>query len=228
MNREYHFRVKGDEEQIRKALALLDGEIEKMDTNEDEMDITWRPTTDTDPLQQVANILQAGNYSDGILLLESFLSNDPTDTTVLFNLGMAYSDQEEWDDSVEVLRRLIEQEPQHTNGLVALGIALLRANRTEEGIDELQNALSQEPDNVWARQNLGVGLIQVGRHADALEHLRHAVELKADDPAIWFDYGQALELNDDRGEAHKAYRKVIDLNESSEIAERARTALREK
>lgn len=228
MNREYHFRVKGDEEQIRKALALLDGEIQSMTTGEEGIDITWKPNTDADPLQKIADILIDENYADGTLLLESFLSDDPTDTTVLFNLGMAYSDQGEWDRSIEVLRRLIEQEPQHTNGLVALGVALLRANKTEEGISELETAISQVPDNVWARQNLGVGLMQVGRQADALEHLRHALELKPDNPDAWFDYGQALESSGDSREAHKAYRKVIDLDESGEIAERARTALSEK
>lgn len=228
MNSEYHFRVKGEEEQIRKVLNLLDGEIQTTATDAEAVNITWKPNTDADPLQKVADILQEGNYADGISLLELFLSDDPTDTTVLFNLGMAYSDQEEWNRAVEVLRKLIEKEAQHTNGLVALGVALLRANKTEEGIHELQTALSQEPDNVWAQHNLGVGLTQVGQYADALEHLRHAVELKADDAAAWFDYGQALELSGDSREADKAYRKVIDLDESSEIAEQARTALAKK
>ena len=107
-------------------------------------------------------------------------------------------------------------------------MALLRAKKTEEGINELQRALLQEPDNVWAQHNLGVGLTQVGQYTDALEHLRHAVELKADDAAAWFDYGQALESSGDSREAHKAYHKVIDLDESSEIAEQARTALAKK
>lgn len=116
----------------------------------------------------------------------------------------------------------------HTNGLVALGVALLRANKTEEGINELQRAISQEPENVWAQHNLGLGLMQLGRYAAALEHLGRAVELKADNPAAWFDYGQTLQLNGYTREAHKAYRKVIDPDDSSEIAERARTALKEK
>jgi len=70
--------------------------------------------------------------------------------------------------------------------------------------------------------------MQLGRYAEALEHLGRAVELKADNPAAWYDYGQTLRLNGDKREAHKAYRKVIELDDSSEIAERARTALKEK
>jgi tetratricopeptide (TPR) repeat protein len=139
---------------------LLDGEIQTITTDEEVVSITWKPNTDADPLQKVADILQEGKYADGITLLELFLSDDPTNTTVLFNLG--------------------------------------------------------------------VGLMQMERHAEALEHLRSAVELKADNPAAWFEYGQTLQLNGDTQEAHKAYRKVIDMDESGEIAERARTALKEK
>ena len=229
MSREYHFHTKGDKDQTRKELDMLDGVIQTMVTDEEEINITWK--ANNDPLQKVADILQDGNYDDGISLLELFLSDDPNDTTVLFNLGMAYSDRGELDLSIELLRKLIGKEPEHTNGLVALGVALLRANKTEEGIHELQAAVSQEPGNVWARRNLGVGLMQAGRSTDALEHLRRAVELKADDAAAWFGYGQALELNGDWRQADTAYRKALDLDEFGEIAERARaarTALAEK
>lgn len=225
MNREYHFRIKGDADRVRKALALLDGEIQKEVADQEGVSITWRANTDTDPLQQVADIMKAGNDADGITLLKLFLSDDPTDSTVLFNLGMAYREQNEWDRAVDVLRRLIQLEPQHTNGLVALGAALLGANRTEEGIIELQRALSQEPENVWAKRKLGVGLAQAGNYAEALEHLQHAMELKGNDPAVWFDYGQVLALSGDSRQAHKAFKKVIDLDESSVAAERARAAL---
>src|SRR5688572_2409926 len=228
MNREYHFRVKGDAEQIRQVLGLLDGEIQTINTDEEGVSVTWKPNTDMDPLQKVADIVQEGKYADGISLLELFRSDDPENTTILFNLGMAYSEYGDWDRAIEVLRKLIEKEPQHTNGLVALGVALLRANRTDEGIYELQTAISQEPGNVWAQHQLGNGLVQAGRNAEGLEHLRRALELRADNPSAWFDYGQALQANGDTREADKAYQKVIDFDKSSEIAERARTAMKEK
>lgn len=75
--------------------------------------ITWKPNTDADPLQKVADILQEGKYADGITLLELFLSDDPTNTTILFNLGRAYSDQGQWDRSIELLRKLKERAAAH-------------------------------------------------------------------------------------------------------------------
>ena len=81
MTREYHFHTKGNKDQIREALDLLDGVIQTMVTDEEEINITWN--ANTDPLPKVADILQNGNYADGILLLELFLSADPDDTNVL-------------------------------------------------------------------------------------------------------------------------------------------------
>jgi tetratricopeptide (TPR) repeat protein len=227
MNREYHFRVMGEESQTRRVLELLDGDIQTAATEGESVNITWKPHTDADPLQRVADIVKEGNYEDGIALLEAFLSDDPTNTTILFNLGMAYSEQGNWDRAADVLRKLIDQEPQHTNGLVALGVALLRANRTEEGITELERALEQAPENVWAQHQLGVGLMQAGRAAEGLEHLRRALDLRADNPSAWFDYGQALQASGDRREARKAYQQVIDFDSSGEFAEQARAAMKE-
>jgi uncharacterized NAD(P)/FAD-binding protein YdhS len=59
VSREYHLHAKGNKDQIRKALDLLDGVIQTMVTDEEEINITWK--SNTDPLRKVADILQNGN-----------------------------------------------------------------------------------------------------------------------------------------------------------------------
>jgi tetratricopeptide (TPR) repeat protein len=223
MNRVYQFSIRDkNAERIRSALDLLDGVIQSMRVDGKEIQVTWQ--ANTDPLEQVADLLQNGNYADGILLLELFQSADPDNSNILFNLGMAYSDRGELTRSIELLQKLIEKEPHHTNGRVALGVALLRARKTEEGIKELQTAISQQPDNLWARRNLGAGLMQAERFNEAIEHLRRATELAPTDQAAWYGLAQALQFSGDTTEADKAYIKVIGMDEFSEIAELARNA----
>lgn len=113
MNREYHFRVKGNEDQIREILSLPDGETQTVVADGEAINITWKSNSDNDPLQKVADILQEGNYAEGISLLELFLSDDPANTPVFFNLGRAYSDQGQWDRSIELRRKLIERATAH-------------------------------------------------------------------------------------------------------------------
>jgi len=225
MKNEYHFHTNGNADRIREALNLLDGVTQTMTTQPDgDIQITWKPNPKTNPLEKITNLLQNGKQDDGILLLELFLSDDPNDKNILFNLGMAYSDAGELNHAIEHLRHLTKANPDHTHGHVALGVALLRTRKTDEGIKELQTAISQKPNDLWARRNLGVGLMQADRFTEAVEQLQRATELSPDDQAAWYGLGQALQFSGNRTEADKAYIKAMQLDEFSEIAERAREA----
>jgi tetratricopeptide (TPR) repeat protein len=222
MKKEYHFHIQGNPEKIREVLNALDGVIQTMSSKDGDIQITWKPAPGTNPFGQITQFLQAGKLDEGILLLELFLSDDPHDEDVLYNLGMAVSESGEFTRAIDLLSRLLKQSPNHTNGRVALGVALLRSRKTEQGIRELQTAVAQEPENLWARRNLGAGLMQAERFNEALEHLRRATQLNPKDQAAWFGYGQALQFSGDIKQADEVYIKVVDMDEYSEIAERAR------
>lgn len=225
MKHEYHFQINGNPDRIRDALNMLDGVIQTMSTQDDgEIQITWKPNPKKSPLDKVAEILKSGKLDDGILLLELFLSDDPNDGDVLFNLGMAYSDTGELNHAIEHLHHLVKSDPNHTHGRVALGVALLRARKTDEGIHELETAVSQKPNDLWARRNLGAGLMQAEQFTRAVEHLRKATEISPDDQAAWYGLGQALQFSGETLESDKAYIKAIELDEFSDIAELARKA----
>ena len=227
MTREYHFSTNGSADRIREALNLLDGVIQTMTTEPNgDIQINWTSgaSSKTNPFEKIAQILQSGKSDDRILLLELFMSNDPNNADVLYNLGMAVSDAGELTRAINLLTRLIKQAPAHTNGRVALGVAYLRSRKIEAGIQELQTAVAQEPENIWARRNLGAGLMQAERFNEAVGHLRRATELAPTDQAAWFGYGQALQSSGEALEADKAFIKTIELDEISKIAEHARQA----
>ena len=225
MKQEYRFQINGNTDRIRDVLNLLDGVIQTMSTQDDgDIQITWKPSPRKDPLDKIANILKGGKLDEGILLLELFLSDDPDDENVLFNLGMAYSDTGELNHAIEHLRHLVKSDPNHTHGRVALGVALLRFRKTDEGVHELETAIAQKPDDLWARRNLGAGLMQAERFSEAVEHLRHAIEIAPDDQAAWYGLAQALQFSGEMLESDKAYIKAIELDEFSDIAELARKA----
>jgi tetratricopeptide (TPR) repeat protein len=210
-------------ERIRSAFQHLDGVIQSLSVSERAIKITWQADHKKQGyLDKIANILTKGNYADGILLLELFLSDEPENTDLLYNLGMAYSDQNNWERAIELLTKLVTKEPGHINGRVALGVALLRAGKTNEGISELEIAVKQAPENLWAHRNLGAGLMRPNRYSEAAEHLRLAIEIDPNDQPSWYGYGQALDALEKTDEADTAYLKTIEIDEFSEIAELAR------
>lgn len=212
-------------ERVRSAFNNLNGVIQSLSIAETKITMRWQDDlSKPDNLRKIAAMLTEGNYLDGILLLEFFLSEKQNDPDLLFNLGMAYSDQNKLTRSVELLSRLMSVKPEHINGRVALGIALVRDNKIEEGTRELQTAAEQEPDNLWAQRNLGGALLQHKRFPEALKNLRIATELSPQDQGAWYGYAKALEAVDDIEAADKAYIQTVGLDEFSKLADLARKA----
>jgi tetratricopeptide (TPR) repeat protein len=212
-------------DRVRSTFNNLNGVIETLTIGATKIEMHWNDDlSKSDNLDKIAAILTQGNYLDGILLLELFLSEDPDNPDLLYNLGMAYSDQNKLSHSIELLSRLISVKPDHVNGRVALGIALVRNNQEEEGVRELQTAAQKEPENLWAHRNLGGGLMRLKRFPEAAEHLRIATELSPQDQQVWYGYAQALEALDNIEAADKAYIQTIEIDGFSKIADLARKA----
>jgi len=212
-------------ERIRSVFQPLGGVIQALSVSERLIKLAWQAEHKQPEItQEIAAILTRGNYADGILLLELFLSDDPENSDLLYNLGMAYSDQNNLERAIDLLTRLITNAPEHINGQVALGVALLRKGNINEGISELETAVRQTPENLWAHRNLGAGLMLLNRYSEAAAHLRLAREIDPDDQQSWFGYGQALAAQDKIEEADSAFLKTIEIDEFSAIAERARQA----
>ena len=138
---------------------------------------------------------------------------------------MATSNVGELDRAVLLLRRLMTVQPDHINGRVALGVALTRQRKYEDARTELARAVADAPTNPWAHLNLGACLLHLNRPAEAVDHLRTATELNPSNERAWYGLGQALALTGDDAGADQAYRQVLALGETGEVAELAEEAL---
>jgi tetratricopeptide (TPR) repeat protein len=181
-----------------------------------------------DARERSLRLLHAGNLAEAVPLLQGLLRLDPKDEEALYNLGMALSDLGCLDEAKRHLLRLIDLDPENSNALVALGVACQRSGDPEAARDYLDRAISLDPSNPYAHKNLAAVLGNLGRHEAAVEHLRAADQLVPGDQATI--YGLALGLShlggeDQLREADALYKRVIDLNPESDIAERAKQAL---
>jgi tetratricopeptide (TPR) repeat protein len=210
---------------LRVQLRQIGGLIESLAFTSDEVQVAWQPDrTGADPLTPITKMLEHGQYRESILLLELLLSDDPDNADLLYNLGMATSDTGVLDKAVLRLRRLVAIEPSHVNGRIALGVALTRQKKYEEARVELARAVDDDPGNPWAHRNLGGALLHLDRSAEAVDHLRKAAELNPNDERAWVGLAQALaHIGDDQG-ADEAYRRVLQVTETGDVAELARQA----
>ncbi len=187
--------------------------------------VSWKPGTGhPDPLDVAVTKLNRGEYQEAIRLLELLRFQHPHQSAVFYNLGMALSDMGRLDLAVQHLRSALALSPDHTNSLVGLGVALARQHKLAEAIQTFRQALEFDVDNAWAHRNLGGCLmLQDERKAEEAEqHLRRAVELLPGDQQSLFELGKALLVLRRKQEADTQFIKVIEQNDRTPIAERAK------
>ena len=159
--------------------------------------------------------------------IETVLERQTDDVNIMYNLGMALSDMGQLAEAQDHLRtRRHIWLADFTNARIALGVALQRQGNNTEAIAVLNEAVRRDPENPWAQRNLGACLFKAGRSEEAEEHLRQAVMLAPRDQAAMFGLAEVLVALGRTKDAHDAYKKVIDLDEYSKIAEAAQDALR--
>ncbi len=152
--------------------------------------------------------LQQGNYSDGMVILEKMLENDPGNIDILYNLGMCYSEIGMVNKSIEVLKKCTNLNPKFPNALVALGFSYNRAGDDEKAMDMLQKALELEPDNYYALKNIGALYNKRGEPDRAIDTFKKANELMPNMPEVWLGQAQAYELKKDFDTATDYYKKA--------------------
>ena len=189
--------------------------------------VEWNPASAEDPLDTAISQLRAGQYAPAIVLLEFLLQQNPDNVTILYNLGMAYSDRGQLPRAVTLLSRASQIDSKNVNVCVALGVALLRQERTEEAVPVFERAIADEPKNSWAYRNLGACLLKLGKHEQAQSSLQRATELNPRDQQAFLGLAQAFHAQDNLADADSAYCQVLAIDEFSDIAERARDGRRE-
>lgn len=195
----------------------------------DGLAVAWVPPEGSlDPAEYAVALLQRGNAPVAVPLLLGLLADRPEDPVLLYNLGMAESDLGRLDDAVAHLTALITKDPGHVNARVALGVAHARAGRTEDAIATLAVAVEAAPENPWARRNLAALLGKQGRTEEAVDHLREAVRLLPNDQQSLYGLAHtlvALGGTERIAEADELFRRAIDIDPDTELAEVCRKEL---
>ena len=187
------------------------------------IDVRWtRNANFREPRDFALELLRSGKIGEAIPLLWTVHQQQPRDVSVLFNLGVAWSEHGQPDKAIPILRQLLEIEPHHVHGLVALGVALIRLQQAPEGEFLLRRALRLEPRNLWALRNLGGCLLQLGRAAEALPVLQTALEIGPQDPQTLLGMGQSLEALNRSDDADDYYQRIIRLGTPEPVVELAK------
>jgi tetratricopeptide (TPR) repeat protein len=158
----------------------------------------------------------------------------PDNVQILYNLGVAYSELEQYDEAIIRLKRVVKLDPKHAHSWTAIGVAYQRMGEHEKALAPMQMAVEADPSDGYARRNLGALMMGLGKFEEALVHLRIARKALPQDPQTLFGLASALENTSEEvnlDEADELYQVVISIAPGSKtagLAKAARTRLAHK
>lgn len=171
------------------------------------------------------NELQLGNYSEGMVILQKLLEEEPEDIDILYNLGICYSEMGLLKKSIETLEKCVQLAPGFDNALVALGFSYYQSGSDEKAAEFFDRALVIDPDNVYALKNMGALHNKNGDPEQALECYKKADALMPDNPEIVLGLGQSYERTDRHDKAVELYKRVRRLYADDKILDKATEGL---
>lgn len=180
-----------------------------------------------DPFDFVLTMLQSGQIREAIPFLETITKERPDNVGILYNLGVAYSEVEEFDEAIIRLKRAVRLAPSHAHAWTAIGVAYQRMGEHEKAIEPARKAVEADPTDGYAQRNLGALLLGLSKFGEALEHFRIARKSLPKDPQTLYGLACALENSEgetNEDEADELYQVVIQIAPGSKTAGLAKAA----
>lgn len=177
--------------------------------------------SDVDPelqriLAQAQEAIDKKDYPAAIKIYSDAADKYPSNATIHFQLGYAYTALNDSENAAAQYRRATELDPQMAPAFVNLGLALIDKNPAE-AIAPLRKAieLHRLPTPIYL---LGIALEKTGDISGAIEEFRNALELDSSNADIHLALARALLRTQHYEDAEKEFRIAIALRRDTGAA----------
>jgi tetratricopeptide (TPR) repeat protein len=154
---------------------------------------------------------EAGQLQAAEEIYRQILSVAPNHADALHLLGIAASQQNNYELAVTYILRAIELNPNDAVYHSNLGNIYRAQGKQHEAIESCRRALAINPDLADAHNNLGASLKALGRLDEAMSCFRRALDLNPRFAVAHFNLGNIYEMQDKFDEAEHAYGLALQL-----------------
>jgi len=164
------------------------------------------------------------NYQPSIDISTKWLNKNPSDTTGMMYLGLAYQGQNKNDLAEQQYQKILDMQP---NNVVALNnmayvVALTDAARA---LQYATRAKQLQPDNFAILDTYGWVLTQSGNAKDGVSVLEKALQMSKDNPSVGYHYAVALANNNEKSKAASVLQKITESGSQFEELAQAKALL---
>lgn len=155
------------------------------------------------------SLLAIGNYSEAFNKFMLALQYDEHNPDIYYKLGMANYSAKSYNDAIANLKRAIALTPQESNYYLMLGHIFEDLGDTRNSQSSFKDAININPLNVKAHNALAMSYAKEHNYLVALKQFERVLEFNPDDPDVNYNYALTHELNGDKDNAIKYYRKTL-------------------
>lgn len=167
---------------------------------------------------EASALRNSGNPQQAIALLDQGLTENPGDTSLLYDQALIATSLERFDLADANLSRLLEQDPDNASALNALGYTWADRNlNLDQAQDYIDRALALEPDDPAIMDSKGWIEYRLGNLSSAEDWLRKALAA-FDNDEVAAHLAEVLWVQGERDEARHWLRHAFELNEASPTA----------
>ena len=201
-----------------------------IDIHDDTLFVEWVPDEINEDLEtefeKAIRMLLNGNIKQAMEILDVLSIRSPNDPSILYNLGMCYSDIGNLDKAIDLLTRCVKLTPFYSNAYVALGVAYARKEMLEESEFNFINAIELDKNNSFAYRNLGAIFGKTGNYINSVKFTKLAYEIDPEDPNTLYGLGLAYQKLGDHDNATNYYEKLINIGGPEELISLAKDRLK--
>ena len=152
-----------------------------------------------------------GDVQGAVNCYDQALRMNPSDPSVLYDLGNGFAKLGMWDKAIANYRKALEITPNQADILDNLGFALAAKKQYAEAIMNFEAALKIDPDSAAAHNNFATVLFIEHRFDEAVQHYREALRITPGNPQIYGNLGDALVKQGQTTEAVRCYQEALRL-----------------
>ncbi|MBL8271924.1 tetratricopeptide repeat-containing sulfotransferase family protein [Steroidobacter sp.] len=160
---------------------------------------------------------KSGDVQFAYRVYREVLDQQPNHATALHYLGLLAQQTGRTSEARDLLQRSIEIEPNDPRAHNHLGQILFALNRRNEAIASFEHALALDPAHTDAMNNLA-NVIKTRDLARAIRLYRRVLELRPDTSHAAYNLANALQSNDEYGEAQQLFERALELDQDNHLA----------
>ncbi|MBU2464572.1 MAG: tetratricopeptide repeat protein, partial [Candidatus Edwardsbacteria bacterium] len=148
---------------------------------------------------------------------------DPEYAMVYFNLGIAYSELEDYSQAIFAYKKAIESDPNYAMAYYNLGVVYSKLRDYPQAIQAYKKAIESDPNYAKAYFNLGIAYSELEDYSQAIFAYKKAIEIDSNYAKAYFNLGVNYGRLKKYKEAKESFIKAGQLD--SNLADKVRRLL---